>query len=282
MALVTVGAARDVMAGTVQGGAATLARGRVRLENQSRFRTREAVLTPAAGGRLAVAMDGLISSRCEALTLRRAGPAGAVPEAKLAGLAGTYSGFDYGVALRDLPGTDPIENLSWATQVAIDIAADGKAAVYTKSRPIDAPPAKQDRFVTTLRPLTVGEDGRPLFVAMAPRRQEGAFAQDPVGPGAMLLALKATGDGMLEAERIGDRRGGMLLPRLTGDCGRRLCRGRGTARPPSREHRRHSRRRAEPRRPVPHARRLGGAGDRRQGHGPHDHAGGAGADPAAL
>jgi hypothetical protein len=172
-------------------------------------------------------MDGLISSRCEALTLRRAGPVGAMPEAKLAGLAGTYSGFDYGVALRDLPGTDPIENLSWATQVAIDIAADGTAAVYTRRRPIDAPPAKQDRFVATLRPLTVGEDGRPLFVAMAPRRQEGAFAQDPVGPGALLLALTVTGDGALQAERIGDRSGAMLLPRVEGAAADAYAAGEG-------------------------------------------------------
>ncbi|HQV15981.1 MAG TPA: hypothetical protein PK620_13770, partial [Denitromonas sp.] len=209
------GLKRQIWQGSIEGDVASLGPGVTQLEGSRYYTAKSARLEAAGDGRLSVYLEGITvnGKNCDPLIVSRSG-APQVPSVSHAGdIAGIWSGYtSYHVSrIRDLERIDSLRALAQgdAGQLRMEIADDGGKlyGIYSTANPVGRPPAEQDRFSATIRPLLVLEDGRVAFAKVRATQIEGVFA--PERGGAMnatlmfLVVVSLEDDGQLLVEQLG-------------------------------------------------------------------------------
>ena len=209
------GLKRQIWRGSVEGDVVNLGPEVTQLQGQY-YTARSARLESAGGGRLSIYLEGITfrGKNCDPFIVSRNGSPQVPSMSGTGDIAGSWSGYNYRLRSRigDLKRISPLRELAnrgSATQLRIEIAEDGGKlyGLYTAAHAISSPPAEQDRFAASIRPLLVLDDGRVAFTEIRPMRAEGVFA--PVRGSTIsamplfLMAVSLEDDGQLLVEQIG-------------------------------------------------------------------------------
>ena len=203
------GVKRAVMSGTVGADGTLVLKRRIMLPFENgyvpwvpesiSFKTTGGMAIEAALGRMPTGWG------CKNLSVQRTGPPAVPSAAKLAGLVGTWAGYDYGVSRQGLDAPNPSKlpnSIDSQARMEIDSGSGQAYGLYTWSYPADQPPVKQDHLEFAIRPLLVTDDGRVVFTSTVFKAAEGAFRH--YDGTTILFELSFEPGGTLLVERVPD------------------------------------------------------------------------------